>query len=213
MRLPYRGWLLLIFLVALVLSVINPANRQDVILEHVPTVAAVIFLILVDRRQPLSNLSYSLTFVYLMLHVVGAHYLYSFVPYDAWSQRLLGISITDTFGFSRNHYDRLVHFAHGLLLLQPTRELVTRWMRVDGLRAIIIAIALLAVLSTIYELIEWLIAVVMSPEAAELYNGQQGDMFDAQKDMALALLGSTFAALFMILGNERKARTARAKRS
>jgi putative membrane protein len=204
MRLPYRAWLLIIFLVALLISVINPADRFDFLLEHVPTVAALALLMWVDRRQPLSNLAYSLIFVYMMLHVLGAHYLYSHVPYDVWAQRLFGFDITGTFGFRRNHYDRLVHFAHGLLLLEPMRELAMRWLRIDGVRSVIVAGAFLAVLSTVYELAEWLIAVVMDSEQAEMYNGQQGDMFDAQKDMALALLGSTISGLIIILTNRRK---------
>jgi putative membrane protein len=135
----------------------------------------------------------------MMMHVVGAHYLYSFVPYDDWSRTPLGISITDTFGFKRNHYDRLVHFCHGLLLLEPMRELVIRWVRIDGIRAVIVAVAMLGTLSTLYELAEWLIAVVMEPEAAERYNGQQGDMFDAQKDMALAAIGALLTTALLAL--------------
>jgi putative membrane protein len=175
-------------------------------MQHAPTVVALILLYLIGRKQPLSNRSYTLIFIWMMMHVLGAHYLYSFVPYDDWSRTLLGVSVTDIFGLKRNHYDRLVHFCHGLLLLQPMRELVIRWVRIDGIRAVIVALAMLGVLSTLYELAEWLIAVVMDPDAAERYNGQQGDMFDAQKDMGLALLGASFAALIMIFRLERKAR-------
>ena len=106
---------------------------------------------------------------------------------------------------SKTHYDRLVHFAHGLLLLQPMCELVKRWMPISGVRAIVVAGAFLAVLSTVYELIEWLIAVVMDPEAAERYNGQQGDLFDAQKDMALALLGTWLAGLALAWAVQQRA--------
>src|SRR6185295_762024 len=111
----------------------------------------------------------------------GAHYLYSNVPYDDWSQRWLGIDITRSLGWKRNNYDRLVHFSHGLLLMPAMRELVERWVGVRGMKAIVIAVAFTAVLSMTYELLEWLIAVFMSPEAADKYNGQQGDAFDAQK--------------------------------
>jgi putative membrane protein len=130
----------------------------------------------------------------MLLHLLGARYTYSKVPYDAWSKALLGRTISDLFHLERNHYDRLVHLLYGVLLLLPMRDLVRHFVGVTRGWSLIIAIAFLSVFSSLYELLELFVAMLMEPEAAERYNGQQGDLFDAQKDAALAMTGSTLAA-------------------
>jgi putative membrane protein len=196
----YRGWLLVVFVVAVVATGIAPYDRGDWLLEHTPTAAAVAFFVWYEKRpggRPLGNGSYTLLFVFSLLHVLGAHYLYSRVPYDAWSQALFGSGPSQWLGSERNHYDRLVHLCFGLLVLPPMAELVDRHVARSRGWALLVAIAFIGVLSKVYELLEWWIALAMSPEAAEAYNGQQGDMFDAHKDMALALGGSLVSGLFV----------------
>lgn len=195
-HIPYRVWLLAALLIAHAISMINPADYSDMMLEHAPTVALLAFLIWLDRRGggPLSNVSCTLIFCFLILHVIGAHYLYSNVPYDDWSQRLFGVSLSKTFGWERNHFDRLVHLMFGLLMTKPMSELMERWTPLRGPAALIVSVSFIALMSKLYELGEWLIAVVMDPAAAEAYNGQQGDNFDAHKDMALALVGAIISA-------------------
>lgn len=196
-RVPFRAWLLGIFLIAFIISAIKPLYPTDFWIEHSFTAALLIFLFGLEKwGRPLSNTAYSFLFVFMLLHVLGAHYTYTFVPYDAWAEAILGHDITTTYGFARNHYDRLVHFSFGLLVTRPMAELVTRSMPLKGGQALFVAVLILAVLSKGYELIEWWFAVVMSPEDAELYNGQQGDLFDAHKDMALALLGAIIAGVY-----------------
>lgn len=195
-RVPYRAWLLGIFLIAFIISAIRPLYPTDFWIEHSFTGALLIFLFGLEKwGRPLSNAAYTLLTAFMLLHVLGAHYTYSFVPYDAWAVAMFGRDITTTFNLSRNHYDRLVHFAFGLLLVRPMAELVMRWMPLRSGHAIIVAVLMLATLSKVYELIEWWFAIVMSPENAELFNGQQGDAFDAHKDMALALAGAIGAAI------------------
>ncbi|MGI9013945.1 MAG: DUF2238 domain-containing protein [Phycisphaerales bacterium] len=189
-RSPLRIVLLCVFLVIFAISCINPDHPRDFILEHTFTAAGLMALFFIDRQAPLSNWSYGLLFIFFSLHVVGAHYTYSHVPYDQWSRAVTGTSISEMMHWERNHYDRLVHLAAGLLCMRPIRELAERWTRVSFHAACFIAIATLALFSMTYELIEWVFAMTMSEENAEIYNGQQGDVFDAQKDMALALLGS-----------------------
>ena len=195
---PYRHWLLAVFLVLFPLSWINAASTIDLLLQHTPTVVLLAVLIATGRRHPLSNLSYTMLFFFVLLHVLGARYLYSFVPYDAWTQQCFGVSINDAFGFERNHYDRLVHLCFGLLVFFPARELAMRLMGVRNGWSFVVAVGLIVVLSTVYELVEWVVAVVMSPDAAERYNGQQGDIWDAHADMALALGGAVFSALLAV---------------
>ena len=151
------------------------------------------------QLHPLSNLSYTLLFLYLLLHLVGVRHLYSSVPYDDWTDQLFGVRVTDIFGFQRNHYDRLVHLCFGLLLLGPAREVVVRLMKIRGGWSLVIAVWLLIVIGTVYELLEWVVAMVMEPDATERYNGQQGDMWDTHRDMALAMGGAVFSAVFLAL--------------
>ena len=196
-NIPYRVWLLGAFLVLLPLSCINAASMPDLLLQHAPTVVLLVLLIATGVRHPLSNLSYTMFFGFLLLHLVGARHLYSFVPYDNWTEQLCGGRLGDTFGFRRNHYDRLVHTCFGLLLFYPAHEIIVRLMKIRGAWSLVIAVWLIVVFGTMYELLEWVVAMEMSPDATERYNGQQGDMWDAHKDMALATGGAVFSALLL----------------
>lgn len=201
----YRTVLLTIFIVLWAISAIDVPYPADFVWEHVLTVAGLAFLVWLEaKRAPLSNASYTLLFLYFALHVLGAHYTYSEVPYDEWSRNLFGTSVSEMFGQTqqRNHFDRLVHFVFGILLLHQMRELVQRGMQVRPMHAIIISGGFLVVLGTLYEILEWLYAVYAGAEAAERYNGQQGDMFDAQKDIVLNIVGTIIGGfLSALLGN------------
>ena len=105
---------------------IEPRHRADWALENVLTAIAVALLALTRRRVPLSRLSYTLIFLFLTLHAVGAHYTYSEVPYDAWFTALTGKSLNEALGWQRNNFDRFVHFIYGLLLTQSVREAFVR---------------------------------------------------------------------------------------
>lgn len=202
---PYRVWLLVFGLSLLALSLISPQDRFYCMLEHAATLLGLVALIIVERHHPLSNTSCTLLFIYLVLHIIGAHYLYSNVPYDQWSQWLLGVSINEVFGFQRNHYDRLVHFANGALLMLPLVEVVQRWITPGRIAAAFVAFTTIMTIGVLYELMEWGLAMIMDPENAELFNGQQGDMFDAQKDLALACLGASLSGLVIVANRKRAA--------
>ena len=194
---PYRAWLLLITLAAIAASAIAPYDRRDWLLEHIPTALGLLFLVWYELRpggRPLGNGHCTLTFAFFLLHIVGAHFLDSRVPYDAWGDALLGVRPSEWLGATRNHYDRAVHFLFGVLALPPLSELVRRHVAPGRGWNLVVAVAAIGLCSKVYELAEWLIAVALSPEQAEAYNGQQGDMFDAQKDMGLAFLGSLLSS-------------------
>ena len=127
---------------------------------------------------------------FTILHVIGARYIYSYVPYKELAV-LLGMVDNRFFQDSRNHYDRLVHFSFGILLFPYLVYLCKKWFKHQRFIAVFMAWLMIQTGSMMYELFEWLLTIVMSADAADCYNGQQGDMWDAQKDMALALLGST----------------------
>lgn len=174
-----------LFSLAAAASCIAPPFPRELALQHIPTLIALILL----ARLPTSRPALVLTLTFLGLHVIGARWIYSYVPYDRV------INLTRRFHWRRNHYDRLVHFGYGALMTQPARELLVRRFRVPERLATYFAVELIAATSMVYELFEWGVALVLSPDDAEQYNGQQGDAWDAQKDMAMALAGSIVAAL------------------
>ena len=191
--LPTDMWnrgVLAAFLLLWALTSINVPYPKYFWLQHVPTVAFIVALVLAQNHMQISRLSYTLLMSFMAVHVFGARYLYSYVPYDDWSMALLGLSITDHFGFERNHYDRLVHFCFGLLLVIPAWRFSRRIVRLDSVWSAAFAFMFIMAASALYEIIEWLGAMIMAPDWAESYNGQQGDIWDAQWDMALAALGA-----------------------
>ncbi len=168
-----------------VLCAIRPLYPSDWLLENLLVFATVPALVYAYRRQPLSDLSYGLIAVFMALHAVGAHYTYSEVP--------LGRGLSDLMGLERNHFDRIVHFAFGLLITYPVRELLYNVGRMGPALSGLTSFALIAAASGIYEIIEMVAALIVSPETALAFLGVQGDVFDAQKDSALAMVGSLIA--------------------
>ena len=186
----FQRILFAVFLIFFTASCINPPYLQFLLMQHVPTVLAMALLVYVANRYAISRTSFVSMLAFLSLHTLGARYLYSYVPYDAWAEFLLGINITDRFDFQRNHYDRFVHFSYGLLLATPIQEFERRYFRLSTRLSAILAIECILATSAVYEIGEWLIAVIFAPAWAESFLGQQGDVFDAQKDMALATAGA-----------------------
>jgi putative membrane protein len=131
----------------------------------------------------------------MLLHLIGARWIYSFVPYDEWAATLTGRSLSERFGWQRNHYDRLVHLCFGVLGVPPAVELLQQFGNMRPRGAALMGVASVLALGGIYEVLEWQVAVIFSPAHAEAYNGQQGDLWDAQKDMALQGLGAIVAGL------------------
>jgi len=174
---------------------IAPVSRHDWALENALLVVFVVALAATWRRFPLSRVSYTLIFLFLCLHTVGAHFTYSLVPYDEWWRRLTGTSLNALLGWERNNFDRVVHFAYGLLLAYPVRELLLRVASVKGFWGYFLPLDLTMSTSALYELIEWGAAEVFGGELGATFLGTQGDVWDAHKDMALASLGALVAML------------------
>jgi len=171
----------------------NPFDRSDWLLENALLIAAIALLAATWRPFPLSRTSYTLIFVFLCLHTIGAHFTYAEVPYDAWSRQTLGLPIDALFGWERNNFDRVVHFSYGLLLAYPIRELFLRVAAVKGFWGYFLPLDLTMSSSALYEIIEWAAAVVFGGDLGAAFLGTQGDPWDAQKDMALASLGALIA--------------------
>ncbi|CAN6960789.1 MULTISPECIES: DUF2238 domain-containing protein [Psychrobacter] len=181
--------------IVMVLASIEPLEWSSYLLHQLGTLLFLALMLFAYRYWHISSRSYALASIFLLIHIIGARYLYSYVPYDNWTERLFGISLNELFGWQRNMYDRLVHFSYGLLLFNAMVESSKSIFKISSIK-LLVAIALMINMSSslLYELLEWGIAATLSPEAAEAYNGQQGDIWDAHKDMALALLGGLIAA-------------------
>lgn len=192
-RRVYLAVLAFLFGAEWVILGLAPWYRQDWALENALVAVMVVALAASYRRLPLSRLSYTLIFVFLTLHEVGAHYTYSEVPYDQWVRALTGHSLNAAMGWQRNHFDRFVHLCYGLLLAYPIRELFLRVANVSGFWGYFLPLDVTMSTSLTFELFEWGAAALVGGDLGMAYLGTQGDVWDAHKDMALATLGAVLA--------------------
>lgn len=173
--------LLAAFAVIWTILAIDASPRFGWAVEQILVFIVIPVLIVTYRWLPLSNASYVLIFLFLVIHEIGAHWSYWVpLPWEEW-------------GFARNHYDRIVHFSFGLLLAYPFRELLMRIVGLGRGWASVFAVDVVVVASVVYEVIEWLAALVLAPEAGDRFVGLQGDLFDPVKDIALGGLGAIIA--------------------
>ena len=164
------------------ITAINPVFPTDWMMENVLVLLFLPILIITYKTFPLSDLSYILIAIFMMLHAVGAHYTYAEVPFGDWMR--------DWFGFGRNHFDRIVHFSFGLLMAYPIREVFLRLVNARGFWAFYFPLDVTLAFSAVYEIIEMITAKLVSPEAGDAYLGTQGDPFDAVMDMTCAFVGA-----------------------
>lgn len=175
-------------------------------LQHGPAVALLLAAPWLLRRWPLSSRAVGCLALFLLLHTLGARYIYSYVPYDAWARTLTGHDLSSRFGWTRNGYDRLVHFGFGALFTGPIAEIARRHGGLGRRWSLAFGFAVIGLGSALYEIFEWLLTVFAAGDTADYYNGQQGDIWDPQKDMAAAQIGSTIALVLLWLSRPRQAR-------
>ena len=192
-------WVLLALVAAaLVVSGIGPYERGTWLLEVAPVLIGVPLLLATGRRFPLTPLTYRLLFVHALILILGGHYTYARVPLGFWLQDLLDLS--------RNHYDRLGHLAQGFIPAILAREVLLRTSPLRPGRwlfALVTSVCL--AFSAFYELIEWWAALI-GGAGAESFLGTQGDVWDTQWDMFLALLGALSAQLILARRHDRELR-------
>jgi putative membrane protein len=203
----YPAILLALFTAMWLALGISPVSRSDWLLENLLVLAAVPALVATFRRMRFSDATYTCLFVFFLLHSIGAHYTYSLVPYDQWWTTLTGHSLNHVLGWQRNHYDRLVHLLYGMLMLPAAVELFERYAPPRGAWRWLMPVFFLMSHSVIYEMVEWIAALIVAPELGTAYLGTQGDQWDAQQDMALATAG---AALSMLIIRFKEGRSHRA---
>ena len=178
-----------------------PEYADNMWLQHIGTLLLLIPLLYdsITNRMPLS--AFICLSCFTVLHIVGARYIYSYVPYKDWLSAIGGnpdlfASVMD-FGAKSDHsnqYDRLVHLSFGVLMFPFLLHFTRKWVGQRPLVAILFAWLFIQTFSMIYEVFEWQLSAWC--EGGDAYNGQQGDIWDAQKDMALAMIGSTIMAVF-----------------
>jgi putative membrane protein len=193
--------LLTVYLLVWSIAAISPISRSTWWLENVLVFVALPGVLLLYRHMPFSRLSCTCLFLFFCLHAIGSHFTYSLVPYDDAVAWLTGTTINEQFGWERNHFDRLVHFLFGLLLTYPCRELFVRVAGVRGLWGYLCPLLLTSSFSALYELIEWWAAVAFGGDLGVHYLGTQGDVWDGQRDMALATLGALICMLIAMAVN------------
>jgi len=177
----------------------HPPYPAEQALHHTLTLVAVVALLWLQRRDLLPIGSLVLVLVFLTLHTIAARWMYSFVPYDDWLARIAGVRMSELLGWRRNNFDRLVHLGYGLCLAPV---LYTYFTAQRGWRAgwgALAAVDIIVSTGAVYELLEWGVAVSAAPAYAEAYNGQQGDIFDPHKDMAIAALGALVAMAVVLV--------------
>ena len=178
--------LLLLVLVVLLWSAIQPKDRFTWWLEVSPVLIALPLMIATARRFPLTPLLYVAVAVHMIILMVGGHYTYADMPLFNW--------LRDAFGLARNHYDRVGHLAQGFVPALAAREILLRKTSLKPAWLFVLVTCVCLAVSAAYELIEWGVAEASGDEAVA-FLATQGDPWDTQKDMALALLGSVLAQL------------------
>ncbi|QDT13941.1 DUF2238 domain-containing protein [Alienimonas californiensis] len=185
---PWPGrWALLVGAVTVV-SAIAPPHPWEQFLQHLATPLVLAVLWFGGRRGWLSGTAAAGVAVFFLLHAIAARFLYSTVP---GGERLTPFSLGGPEG--RNHFDRLVHFASGLLLAPVAAELAARFGGMKTAWACGFGVCLLLAIAAVYEVFEWSLTAILESAFADRYNGLQGDEWDAQKDMFLAGLGAAVA--------------------
>lgn len=167
----------------------SPVDGQNWILSSILPALLVAGLVATHRTFPLSHGSYALIALFLTLHMIGAHYTYAQTPFGQW--------LESAFGMSRNPFDRIVHFCFGLLLTYPLLEVFVRLANAGGALASYLAFVTPLGLSGLWEVVESWVARIVSPQLGDAYLGSQGDIWDAQKDMAAAVIGSLLCLLLV----------------
>ncbi|MBD1396565.1 DUF2238 domain-containing protein [Pontibacter sp. JH31] len=187
-----------LFMVFWAYTGITTPDKLNWLLENSLTLSMVVILVAFYNIFRFSDTSYTLIFLFLLLHVYGSYYQYADNPFGEWMK--------EQFNASRNHYDRLVHFGFGLLLTYPLYEIAVRGFKASVFLSCLLSLSLILSLSAVYEVVEWIVADLVYEGDAQgmAYLGMQGDIWDAQKDMALALVGGIIAMGLALLVRKQK---------
>ena len=182
--------MVLLFVVAWIWAAIEPIHYDDWLLENILVFIFIPIIFFTGRYFEFSIISYGFITLFMILHVIGSHYTYAEVPW--------GVTLGEWLGTERNMYDRLVHLLFGVLFVYPVREISVRIAKTKGFWGYFVPFMIISAFAGFYEVIEWAAAAAVNPEAGAAFLGSQGDIWDAQKDMLLAIIGS-FGTLSLVM--------------
>jgi putative membrane protein len=171
-------------------------DRQAWALENILVVLIVVVLVFTRRRLQFSNAAWLCLALFVLFHILGAHYTYAKMPLGLWAKNF--------FGFSRNHFDRVGHFGFGFFLAYPVRELLGRFSGIQRAWRFWIPVAVILAVSVFFEILEAIVAELVAPGQGVKWLGGQGDEWDAQNDMLAATLGAIAMMLAVALTNRKK---------
>ncbi len=194
----FPGMLLALYLVEMFYLAIDPYDRAVWWAENLPVMIPELLLVLTFNKYRFSNLSYFLMAFFLMFHTVGGHFTFERVPFDFFNNLLEKLDLDFIFPRGRNNFDRVGHFLVGVFAY-PIAELflAKRWVS-NKATAIILGIFALGFWGALYEVIEMIYAIRAGGESGAAFLGSQGDIWDAQKDMLMDILGAvTVSVLFL----------------
>ena len=176
-----------IYIIVWIIMAINPKYPQAWLLENVLVFFFFPFTVWMDKKHNYSLISIILLLIFASLHSLGSHYTYSEMEhFDV---------VTEFFGFERNHFDRLVHFLFGLLVFRIIFEMIAPHISTVK-TALLFTFTMIISISTLYEILEWLAAMTFYPELDIAFLGNQGDIWDAQKDIIVAMIGALINIAF-----------------
>ncbi|MEE9524840.1 MAG: DUF2238 domain-containing protein [Thermodesulfovibrionales bacterium] len=183
-------FLLSVVAIGLIASGIGPYDRATWLLEVAPVLVGAAILIPAYRRFPLTPILYRLLAIHALILILGGHYTYARVPLGFWMQ--------DLFDLSRNHYDRIGHFAQGFIPAILVREILLRFSPLKrGKWLFFLVVSVCLAFSAFYEFIEWWTAVLGGDAATTAFLGTQGDVWDTQWDMFLCMFGAIISQLVL----------------
>jgi len=174
--------LLILYLVGFTLLAIDPHDRADWALENFFPISQLIAVIIAYRYYKFTRISYYMIFFYLFVQSWGGHFTYAEAAPFNW--------LRDEFHLARNHYDRVAHFMLGFLLGLPIREILMQFISASRRWINFLTASLVLAIGAFYEFIEWWVAVLVTPNLGDKFLGTQGDVWDTQWDMFLALVGA-----------------------
>lgn len=185
------------YVLLFIVCAIDPYSRAVWWAENLPIVAvAVTLVVMYARGIRASSLAYALMSVLLFMHTIGGHFTFERVPFG-W--------VTDTFGFERNHYDRIAHFSVGFYAFGMAELLITRKLVARNWIAYAFGIFAIGTIAALYEVIEWIYAAIAGGDSGAAFLGSQGDIWDAQKDMLADISGAVVSiALLMVRERQRR---------
>jgi putative membrane protein len=189
--------LLLAYVAEFALLAIAPYDRSVWWAENIPILLIVLALVVSSRYHVFSNTAYVLMSCLVFLHTIGGHFTFERVPFGL---------VTDTFGFSRNHFDRVAHFCVGFYAYAAAELLLVRKMVASRLVLFLFPLSIIIAVAGSYEIFEWLYAISADATAGSAVLGSQGDPWDAQKDMLADTLGALCALTIFYLRNRREVR-------